>query len=229
MEPCIHESADGGKSGRLREHLGIRTDSDLKILAPGPLSDQNVLKPRGFRRTGLEPPQIVTHQAQYLGSNGCRRAGIASRPLFNHALKHGHGKGHAGSFDHLKIDGGKQPRTRRIPAIGHRVRNDLVKRPHPFASGCPQKPGWVVHGREPAHGGGSGRNVEDTLLTDRHDRRSDAWAPDPPGKRTVEAVDGQSLTGFAEGPYRWTHCIVSVHVSKAKAARAPPMIVRYLD
>ncbi|MNR37114.1 hypothetical protein D3C85_1551070 [compost metagenome] len=72
----------------LGEDLGVRTDADLQILAPGPGRDQGLLQSRSFRRARLQPMQVVADQVADMVANARRRRQIAARPFLDHPFQH---------------------------------------------------------------------------------------------------------------------------------------------
>ena len=109
MQPGIGARADGGHRLGLGEDLGVGTDADFEILAPGALLDQHRLSRAASGEPGLSLREIVADQRVDLGADLGGGGRIAARPLLDDALDHRDGEGDARRLDRLQVDRGKQP------------------------------------------------------------------------------------------------------------------------
>ena len=116
VEPGVRAAAHRGHRLRLGEDLGVRTDPDLEILAPGALRDQHLLQRHRLGRAGLEPAQVVADQALDLRADRRRGGEIAPGALLDHALQH---RGREGDARPPSAPGGPPGRgARAVPGRG---------------------------------------------------------------------------------------------------------------
>ncbi|MNT15990.1 hypothetical protein D3C72_1510730 [compost metagenome] len=193
MHADVRPRAHARQGLALRENLGVGTDADLQILAPGAGFDQGLFQRRRFRRTGLQTTQIVTHQITDMIADARRRRQVAARPLLDHPLQHGGDEGHARRLHRLKVDGRQEPGPRRIARLGIGIGQDVRQSARILARRPLQDRRRISRFAQVASGGKGARHIGQTLAVHAHHRRAlNRRRPDTSEQKSA-VVGGQNV------------------------------------
>ena len=225
MDPGISGGTDRGHRLALGEDLGIRTDPDFQVLAPGALRDQHLLQLRRLRGPGPQFRQVVADQPLHLRADRRGSVQVAAGTLLDHAFQHRNGEGDAGRLDGLQVDRCQQHGFRRITGFGRRVGKDVADVAEALAVGRTEGRGRVGALAQVTHGGECAGDVPCGVVPDCHHRRTvHIRPPDPPGQRGIRGILGQRRTRrYAELGHAVSCCCRAAKLARgamaAKAAR----------
>jgi hypothetical protein len=192
-----HAGALRRQQRRLGEHLGVRADAHLEVLAPQATRLQCGFQCRRLRRARLHFSEIGADRGLHVGPHAVGTRRITLGLLLDHALEQAGRERHASGLDHLQIDRRQQMRHGGVALRAARVAQDVGKSTEAVALKGFDRTRRIGFVEQIAHRREALGQVEHALLAHRHHRRAGVSTGQPAAtdQRAGSAVVGQAARG----------------------------------